>query len=171
MLQNNNFISLIKYENQKLYKDNKNYVHHYKQYLPTCEYVNKFYKIAFKDKLLEQKKVFSNSLDFKNLECVINKQKCDSYLKIIKKLENNNRFVSEDFVPDLLLQHFISVGYSHISFNAYTNYENLKKGKPIVFFNSDKHYLLLPEDFGYKTIFISNKQNVSKYKKHIFKYF
>lgn len=167
----NSFISSIKYDGQKLYEDTKGYIHYYKQYLPAIKYINKFYSITFKNEIEKQKEIFVNNyLDYESLKHVIKTPESAISINIIKKLENNNRFISESFMPNLLLQHLISFGYSHMSLNVDTNYLNILKGKPILFFKDNKHYLLLPEDFGNETFFASNSENIDRDKKHISKY-
>ena len=74
--------------------------------------------------------------------------------QLLYRLKKYNRGIMyAKHSKNTMLKHLWAVGYKRVTFEPNINYENLKKGFPIIIANEDEQYLILPEDLGFKTQF------------------
>ena len=155
-------------EISKFQRENENYEGYIKNinyYLPPKKYLQSIYFFLFQDDLEKEACIFKDSLlklnDLDSIYYDIINNKVNS---ILSKLEKNNRYVQSKETKNLssLTKHMMSVAYSNYTTESLINFNNLKNGIPILIINKQKHYLLIPEDFGFKTKFFNNKNDFIK---------
>ena len=146
---------------QRCGENKQGYLNYNKQCFKQQEYPQSIYYSLFQLEFQKYTTLFQKKLKIKDLNQILKKIISEKQDNIIKTLKTNKRTIktNDEKLTSPLLKHLFNVAYSRISLDLGINYKNLCNGLPIVIIYNETQYLLIPEDFGMKTIFYCDKSH------------